>query len=292
MGVAVLAGLDKHSGLWNGSAVAVARHGELKGILAGLGKADGEQMEAGSGGERIGKVAEKRALAEMADIVCNGVMAYAKDVNDHVVYAEFGQTEAMIFAMKDVDCLAFCKGLKKYVDLHAGALGDYNITSGVIGELGSAIDDFRGDVSAPALAEAKLHRATVNAKEGIANLLKVLVWWDAFVGTLRRSQPSFYTAYKSARKIHNIGRRRVSIRGKVMVDGLEVPLFKVKVRVEDRPETGKTGRAGKFMLYSLGPGVFTLVFALKGYEPLRLENVAVVAGKITELEVGIVKIAD
>ena len=285
MGVAVLAGLDESNLLWAGSAKAQAKRDELSASIENIKAADKRQFESGSGGERVGKIEAKRNLADVADIVGNGVCGYATEVREHTAFMEFDRSKTAVFAMKDVDCLAYCRKLSEYAGLHDAALADYNVSAAVLGQLDDAIESFNGVRASPTLAKASYGTAGSRAKEGLKAMFATLQWWDKFMGTLRRTEHDFYVSYRVWRKVLKTGVRRVSIRGKVVTDEPGTPIYRVKVRVEGDSGVSYTGKAGKFRVFSLKPGVYTLRFELKGCEVVSVANVSVVHGKITEVEV-------
>lgn len=289
MGAAVLGGLDKHSSIWAANVKAAAKRDELEARISEIEDADERQLVSGSGGERKGKIEAKRKLADVADIVASGVCGHATEEHEHTTFMEFDKRKAAIFAMKDVDCLAFCRQLQEYAGLHAVALADYNVSTTLLGELDGALDAFRKIHTAPTQAKAKYGTATNHAKEGLKAMFVTLKWWDKFMGTLRKTEHDFYTSYGSWRKVHKTGIRHVAIRGTVVAEGLLTPLYRVKVTVAEATDASYTGKAGKFRMFSLGPGVYTLRFELKGCEPVTVTNVCVVKGKITEVEVRLVK---
>lgn len=285
MGKAVAAILDKQSSVWSANSLAVAKRGLLGSALERVENGASTQQANSAGGAREWKVKGKRHLANLADVVSSGVRVYAIDMGDHTVAAEFRRRAAAIYKMKDVDCLALCGLLRKYVSANLTPLADYNIDGNLLGKLDGAIAAFKAMQNAPAMAGVKVELATKEVKAGLQDMLKVLRWWDSFIGTLRLAQPDLYGTYRWSRRTHKAGVRHISVRGVVRAEGTETLLFKVKVTVVESPHKGKSGKSGRFAVHSLEPGVYTLVFELKGYETVRVENVGVEAGKIREVNV-------
>jgi hypothetical protein len=160
----------------------------------------------------------------------------------------------------------------------------------MVTDLQTAVSIFGSADSAPRNAQGAHHTATTNVSLGIAEMLKTLLWWDHFVATLRISQHDFYTSYKSWRKIVTVGVRHISVRGLVKNSVTATPLYQVKTTVVETGGKAYSGKTGKFSLFSLKPGVYTLTFELSGYQTITLPNVSVQEGKITNLEVALVKL--
>jgi hypothetical protein len=294
MGTTAAGVLDKNSAVWSGNSIAVAKRGLLASALQKVAEAHQTQETYSAGGERKMKVKAKKYLGEVAELVSSGVKAYAMDTGDNVTRLEFKRGAAGIYKLTDVDCLSICKLLRDYVQAHLTELADYNVDGTLLGKLDGAMATFRAVKGSPRMAETRVMTATKELKAGLQDMLKVLHWWDTFVGTLRVSQKDLYTSYRWSRKTHKDGVRHVSIRGVVRAEGTGTLLFKVKVRVEghkhvegeEHPDRvrAKTGKSGKFAVHSLQPGDYTLVFELWGYETLRVENVGVRYREISEIE--------
>jgi hypothetical protein len=285
MGGAVAGVLDKYSAVWSGKAAAVTKRGLLSSALGRVKDGDSAQRANSGGGERKWKVKAKKHLANLAGIVSSGMRAYAGDIKDFKLAAEFRRSVTTIYKLNDTECLIVCKLLRGYVSSNLAALADYNIDGTVLGEFDAAITAFKTLQNAPARAGDKVGAGTREVKEGLQDMLRALKWWDLFIGTLRRVQPEFYTAYRWSRRTHKFGVRHISVRGVVKAEGSGTRLFKVKVSVVDSPHKCKTGKSGKFAVYSLQPGDHTLVFELWGYETVRVQSVPVHVGKIKELVV-------
>jgi hypothetical protein len=295
MGTTAAGVLDKNSAVWSGNSIAVAKRGLLASALQKIAEAHKTQETYSAGGELKMKVKAKKYLAEVAQVASSGVRAYALDTGDNVTRLEFKRRAAGIYKMKDMECLDLCKLLRDYVQGHLVELADYNVDGTLLGKLNGAMVAFKAMQNSPRTAETKLTLATKQLKAGLQDMLKVLRWWDFFIGAMRVSQKDLYDSYRWSRKTHKDGVRHVSIRGVVRAEGTGTLLFKVKVRVEghkhvegeEHPDRvrAKTGKSGKFAVHSLQPGVYTLVFELQGYETLRVENVSVRYREISEMEV-------
>jgi hypothetical protein len=285
MGTAVAAMLDKYSSVWSANGLAVTKRGLLNSALERVAIARRAQQDNSSGGERKWKVQSKKKLAGLAAVASSGVRAYAMDTKNYNAAGEFKRGMSGIYKMNDTECLVLCKLLREFVNSNLTALADYNIDGSLLGQLDGALATFKSLQHAPAKAEGKLELATKEVKAGLQDMLKVLRWWDLFIGAIRLSQRELFDAYRWSRKTHKTGIRHISVRGVVKAEGTGTPLFKVKVSVVESPHKGKTGKSGKFAVYSLQPGEFTLVFERWGYETVRVQSVPAQMGKIKEMVV-------
>ena len=292
MGAAVVSGLlePESDAIISINPMAVAKRDQLEQNIKVIEDADEQQQSTGSGGEAISKEEAKHNMADQADIIAQALCGYALDKNDNVLYEQMNYHAPAIFKMKDTDSAAFCVNVITAANANLAALAPYNITPAMVSDLKTAVTTFGNADSAPRTAQGAHHTATQNISLGIVEMLKTLLWWDHFVATLRISQHDFYTSYKSWRKTVTTGVRHVSVRGLVKNSVTATPLYQVKTTVVETGGKVFSGKTGKFRLFSLKPGVYTLTFELTGYQTVTIPNVSVQEGKITDLAVALVKL--
>ena len=291
MGIAVEDGLksEPFDAIITASALATAKRDELEQNIGDIEEADEAQQATSSGGEAISKEEAKHNMADAADLIAQGICGYALDHNDHVLYEQMNLRAPTIVRLKDTDCTAFCMLVLNKANEDPAGLLPYNVTSGMLTAFPLLIQAFGDADGIPRDAQGLHHTATTNVSLGIVAMLKTLLWFDHWVGTLRTTNHDFYTAYRTWRKIVKTGVRHMSIRGLVKDSITATPLYKAKITVLETGGVSYSGKTGKFRIMSLNPNVFTLTIELHGFQKTTVSNVSVLEGKITDVPVTLVK---
>src|SRR6185503_1881163 len=78
-----------------------------------------------------------------------------------------------------------------------------------------------------------------------------------------------------------------SIRGIVLDQDFEVPLPGASILIVETGQASSTNDEGNYVFAQVAPGKYTLVFSKEGYTRLVRADVDVVAGRLTEVDIGL-----
>lgn len=291
MGAATLEGLDNHN-FFSANAAAVAMRDQLAADIDAVELADGQQISTSGTSQSENKAVVKHDLADQGEVIASAVCLFALANTDLITFGKYHKTMAQILKMSDADIVPFCSDLYTYAFGHGAGLLPFNITPLMLSDFQAQNQAFIDVKSAPRENTGDRHAATLDVATSLTGMISTLHWWDLFMSTVRKTQPSIYNAYHTWRKTADIGVRHISIRGVVKASDSGNELFKAKITITNLPvpKIATSGTTGIFRFLSLNPGDYSLKVELAGYQTLIIPVVSVKEGKITTQNITLVKL--
>lgn len=228
-------------------------------------------------GYRMVKNDLKLDMTKQAIDVASRIKAYAINIGDVVLREEMYQRTSNLFRKPDTICADICRYIQgKGVALLA-SLAPYGVDTALLDALKDSIDAYTDYIPKPRAGIVARGQATMEMRQLFGNSDAVLRHMDALVTMLQYSEPEFYAAYFSSRKIIRPGYRTLSLAG-LVIDADGAPLSKVSVVIEDTGITRKTTLNGGFQVKDLDSGMYSIRLSKPGYA----DTLALVAITATE----------
>jgi hypothetical protein len=143
------------------------------------------------------------------------------------------------------------------------------------------------------MPETKIaERATANSLlgDGIKNALKYRKDpWLIDTKHFRESDSDFFLGFKASMKINNNPTSKLSLKGLITDETTGVFIPNVSILVANIDKTAKSGKKGNYLIKSLPPGQYTVLFTKFGYQPLQ-KTIYINAGERTDLNITLTKI--
>ncbi|MEO5572180.1 MAG: carboxypeptidase-like regulatory domain-containing protein [Bacteroidia bacterium] len=109
------------------------------------------------------------------------------------------------------------------------------------------------------------------------------------VKLFRESNPDFFLGFKQSMKIDNNPTSKLALKGLISDETTGIFIPNVSILVANLDKTAKSGKKGNYLIKSLPPGQYTVLFTKFGYQPLQ-KTIFINAGERTDLNIKLIKI--
>ena len=291
---------ETNNGAWSGNAIFKAGYDLWKAKISGIEENRLKQNTIVSG-FTVDKANKREAMTSKALFIANRAQSFANVSNNPILLNSVKFTPSDMIRARDTDVVGMCQIIHTMVSDFTTDLLPFGVIGAMITDLQTAIADFTASLSMPAVMIAMIKRAT----ENIARLLKeadeVLTnRMDLDIELFRKSDPDFYSQYKTSRNIISTGTRSVSVLGNVTLAETGEAMKGVALSFVLQPtglmatEAGKplvkkSAEKGNFKIGSLPEGNYTVTVKKIGYREQVL-SVIVTDGETSKMKVKMEKL--
>jgi hypothetical protein len=227
----------------------------------------------------------RKAMTGLALKCGNATLAYANSVHNNTLAALVNYTESKLNSLKKEDVDDTCEAIHDATNDNIAAVTPFGATATDVTDLQAAIALYRTASQNPRQAIISRSQAKLQADNMIREVIDDLLagQLDKMAGTLKLSNPEFYSGYKQSREIIDLGTTTAKIRGTVL-DVNDTPLRNVEFTIyktgtgEVVAET-RTDIKGKYGISKLPVGIVDLKWVLSGYKTVTEREVKITAGK-------------
>lgn len=266
-------------------------------------KLDKQQVSSKSG-IAVNKAQLRAALITGTADLCRKIRAYSTIENNQILLGETKISESDLRKCNDNVLLDIAQATYNNGFAHLNDLGSYDYTEIMQTALLEIITDFGASIPTTRMGTIDTKQSTTQLAIAFAEIDEAITNIDILVEVLKLSQPEFYSNYKSARKIINLGSGSLLVKGFVTNSATGEGLKNVKVTfVLDSVSTGsmkvnginatqivekKTAEKGRFNVKSLPEGTYSIFLKKAGYLD-QVTKLNVTHGEMAVLNVELVK---
>ena len=210
MSVAVTGIMDKNNNLWNTNPLISAIVGLIKGSITSINNAAGIQQQSTTGATKSEHSLWVTA-ANLTEHICFGLKAYYLNNNDLVNF------DIVNFTISDFTGCTKLTAVKRMQLIHDIAaaftittLANYNIVATEISGLQIAITNFSASQPLHTIMKAGNKTATSNLTPLFKTQKHQMKLLDMYIGTMKSGHADFFSTYKNARKIINLGKKQMA----------------------------------------------------------------------------------
>ena len=289
----VMAGFTKFAGFFT------ALQTEITQIRA----CDQEQM-VDKTGIAVGKGQLKATVVTLIADLCRKLRAYATMENNQPLLSETDISESRIKRCPDNELLGFAQGICARGTEHLIALVPYGYTALNHAALEEAIASYQVSIPTPRIGTIDTRQSTLEMAQAFEETDEAIANIDILVEVLKLSKPEFYSTYKSARKIIDLGTGSLGVKGLITDSGTGEGLSNATVSFAlEGSENGMRGLSGisgtpgiekksalkgGFNIKSLAQGVYSVTVKKYGYAD-QMTTLNVTSGELALLNVKMVK---
>lgn len=247
-------------------------------------------------GETTGITADKQKVGEeMIQVtleVAGAVYAYASKIGNNELMKKVNYSHSKLKQSRDSILRDICQLIHDEANNIIADLTDYGKTAQDLEQQQKKIDDFSAIIAKPRVAITSIKTATQKLKELFKtadNILKTRL--DKLIEKYKKTQPKFYTDYKSARIIISTGKQTTAL-SVLIKDSAGNPIPNVSATITNIPAgkskdiineiSKKTGVKGLFRITNLAEGNYKLNIKKLGFVEQTL-NFNVVKGETTKV---------
>jgi hypothetical protein len=213
------------------------------------------------------------ALIALAYSVSCKTHAYACIAGNNILRLESKITPTKLRYCSSLVTLSHAQHIYNNALTNAEALKLYGLSSQMLEELNTTIEQFKYNISEPSL-ERTLRKTQKDSLQGlIKQALVQLQILDKLVELVRFSEPSFYNGYHSARRIE-LSMHRLAAIGSVQDIDSGKALSKVHLSIIAEGEKRHvieqySAKQGGFRIKSLNESTYQITASLSGYEDYK-----------------------
>lgn len=227
----------------------------------------------------------RKAMTDLALKCANATLAFANSIHNNTLAALVNYSESELNRLKKEDVDDTCEAIHDATNANIAGVTNFGVVASDVTDLQASIDLYRTASQNPRQAlisksQAKL-QVTNMIREVIDDLM--IAQMDKMVNTLKTVNKDFWSGYKQARQILDLGTTTAKVRGTVL-DEEDVPLKGVIFSIldtgtEDVVVSAKTDNKGKFNAAKLAAGTFDFKWELSGYKTVVEPEVKITNGK-------------
>lgn len=236
------------------------------------------------------KKVARNTLTDKAIVICKPLKAFASKTNNYVLEEEINYSLTDLVRAKEADFMDIVHRISVKADENATALANYGITVSMITELQNSITSLNSLRSKPREAIGIKKVATADLISAIRNTDNILKMIDKIIVIFKDSLHQFYGEYLSARKIIDIGSRKIMLKGKIKDSATGSLLRNALIELIGTTHSCFSSKRGVYAFKSLKPGNYTIRVSLKNYNSFEQINIPVNAVKTLQLNINLVKI--
>ncbi len=235
------------------------------------------------------KKANKKNMAKKALLVAKPTTTFARDTKKTVLLEEVDFELTDIIKAKNSDALEYCNLIHDRGTDYLSEMGDYPITIEALEKLDAAINLFDLSMPTPDAAHSEVSAVTKAIDLEIELVDNILLGMDELMVTFKTTETDFYNTYLSARRIIDIGVRRILMWVKCL-DAVSGAIVKgAEVYIAELGITLSTTKTGNARFFSLPPGSYTVTITHELYQPVTLNDVGIFEGKTTRFDLELVR---
>lgn len=227
----------------------------------------------------------RKAMTDLALKCANATLAYANSINNNTLAALVNYSESELNRLKKEDVDDTCEAIHDATNANIAGATNFGVVASDVTDLQASIDLYRTASQNP--RQALISKS--QAKQQVTNMIReviddlMIAQLDRMVNTLKTANKDFWSGYKQAREILDLGTTTAKVRGTVL-DEEDVPLKGVVFSIldtgtEDVVVSVKTDTKGKFNAAKLSAGTFDFKWELKGYQTVLETEVKISNGK-------------
>ena len=264
---AVLAVMNSFNSVWSSNTVIAAIVVSLQNYVNVIVGSE-QNQKTGTLGATKNKESLAEALINLAITIASAGKAYAVSVNNVLLKQACSITKSDLARAKTIDLIALCKNLYTAVNPYAASLTPFGADAASLTSFNTAITNFDGNSSQPALARAVVKNATINIALQSTNVSQLLdEQLDLLMVQYQSTNADFYNQYTEARVIHDLRRRKkVTVKGYVYINSNQA-LTGATVELSGNGITKQkiTDATAAFKFMRLNTGTYTITVSAAGY---------------------------
>ncbi len=253
-----------------------------------------------AGGTSTGVTLDTNALRfamEGLTMKCGrATLAFANSTSNNTLKALVNVTESGLKSEKKEDVDDVCERVKNACNANIAGATPFGVTATDVTDLATAIGLYRTATQNPRNAIISKSQANDNVSKMVGEVITDLLagQMDLMADTLKISNVNFWSGWKQAREIIDLGSTTAKLRG-TCLDQNDVPVSNVKLNIYKAGTTILlkqviTDSKGKFNATDLGAGFDDFKWELTGYTSVEELNEKVTAGKELQRKITMVKI--
>ena len=242
-----------------------------------------EYQNTDNSGYSIVKTNLRNAMVELGVNIAYSLKAYAKRVNNEVLFTEMSMTKSSLENMRDNDVKDKCQLIATRATANVAGISTYGITQAVIDGYIQNITLFGNNIPKPRLSITANVLLTQNIAAAFKALDKSLEELDIKMFALNFAHRQIVDQYKSCRRIVNHAGRLLSLVGNI-TDQDYNPVFGAIVSISAINREAKSTKKGNFEFKNLPEGQYMVQIARPSFATQSI-MVGVVKGQTTELKI-------
>lgn len=242
-----------------------------------------EYQNTDNSGYSIVKSNLRNAMVELGVNIAYSLKAYAKRVNNEVLFTEMSMTKSSLENMRDNDVKDKCQLIATRATENVAGISTYGITQAVIDGYIQNITLFGNNIPKPRLSITANVLLTQNIAAAFKALDKSLEELDIKMFALNFAHRQIVDQYKSCRRIVNHAGRLLSLVGNI-TDQDYNPVFGAIVSISAINREAKSTKKGNFEFKNLPEGQYMVQIARPSFATQTI-MVGVVKGQTTELKI-------
>lgn len=242
-----------------------------------------EYQNTDNSGYSIVKTNLRNAMVELGVNIAYSLKAYAKRVNNEVLFTEMSMTKSSLENMRDNDVKDKCQLIATRATENVAGISTYGITQAVIDGYIQNITLFGNNIPKPRLSITANVLLTQNIAAAFKALDKSLEELDIKMFALNFAHRQIVDQYKSCRRIVNHAGRLLSLVGNI-TDQDYNPVFGAIVSISAINREAKSTKKGNFEFKNLPEGQYMVQITRPSFATQSI-MVGVVKGQTTELKI-------
>lgn len=242
-----------------------------------------EYQNTDNSGYSIVKTNLRNSMVELGVNIAYSLKAYAKRVNNEVLFTEMSMTKSSLENMRDNDVKDKCQLIATRATANVAGISTYGITQAVIDGYIQNITLFGNNIPKPRLSITANVLLTQNIAAAFKALDKSLEELDIKMFALNFAHRQIVDQYKSCRRIVNHAGRLLSLVGNI-TDQDYNPVFGAIVSISAINREAKSTKKGNFEFKNLPEGQYMVQIARPSFATQTI-MVGVVKGQTTELKI-------
>jgi len=252
-------------------------------------------------GTTAGKNNFKETVTVLAADTSRKLMAYAKLSKNQKLLKEISFTESDLRRLPDIILYDTAQLIYDRAQANLASLTNYQVNAETQAALLQAITNYKQALATPRVEKVSQVQATKQLAELFVAGDEALANMDAVVEIVRLTQVNFYAGYKSARKVLETGKRKMSVKGLVTDVQTGEPVKGAVISFWPDGEMMKTGATspaslikktaekGGFYVRSMPAGTYSITIQKTGYTEQTL-TVYVSDSELTAVNVKLAKV--
>ena len=242
-----------------------------------------EYQNTDNSGYSIVKTNLRNSMVELGVNIAYSLKAYAKRVNNEVLFTEMSMTKSSLENMRDNDVKDKCQLIATRATENVAGISTYGITQAVIDGYIQNITLFGNNIPKPRLSITANVLLTQNIAAAFKALDKSLEELDIKMFALNFAHRQIVDQYKSCRRIVNHAGRLLSLVGNI-TDQDYNPVFGAIVSISAINREAKSTKKGNFEFKNLPEGQYMVQITRPSFATQTI-MVGVVKGQTTELKI-------
>jgi hypothetical protein len=200
------------------------------------------------------------------------MQAYGRYLHDTVLLAETKFTRSALRKIPALELVDISNGLYNRIQSNIEKVTSYNLTVDSQTNYRLTIDAFTESIPQPRQSQLKSKENTLLETQAFASADDALSNIDTLVEIVKLTEPTFYAAYKNARKIVEQGTGSLQVRGTIVEASTlkPIPLATIIFRLNGQSVVmlkKETAAKGGFMIKSLPEGIYDVTITKVGFKP-------------------------